>query len=89
MMPMPLSLSWAQVAVRLGLCVLVAILIGYNRTQHGKAAGMRTTVLVCLAACVAMVQVNLLLPTAGRKLNSFVNGLMKLKRCRGQGRALV
>jgi hypothetical protein len=40
--------------------------IGYNRGDHGKAAGLRTTMLVCLAASVAMLLVNLLLPLSGR-----------------------
>jgi putative Mg2+ transporter-C (MgtC) family protein len=36
-------------------------------------------VLVCLAASVAMIQMNLLLPTAGRPSDSFVmNDLMRL-----------
>jgi putative Mg2+ transporter-C (MgtC) family protein len=40
---------------------------------------MRTTLLVCLAASVAMIQVNLLLPLAGRTPDSFVmNDLMRL-----------
>jgi putative Mg2+ transporter-C (MgtC) family protein len=76
---MILSLPWAEIALRLALTVFVGVLIGYNRSQHGKAAGMRTTVLVCLAASVAMIQVNLLLPSAGRAPNSFVmNDLMRL-----------
>jgi putative Mg2+ transporter-C (MgtC) family protein len=65
--------------VRLALTVGAGLLIGYNRSEHGKAVGMRTTVLVCLAASVAMIQVNLLLPMAGRPPNSFVmNDLMRL-----------
>jgi len=64
--------------LRLAVTVVVGIVIGYNRTEHGKAAGMRTTLLVCLAASVAMIQVNLLLPTAGRPPDSFVtNDLMR------------
>jgi putative Mg2+ transporter-C (MgtC) family protein len=51
---------------------MVSLAIGYNRSEHGKAAGMRTTLLVCLAASVAMIQVNILLPTAGRAQDSFV-----------------
>ena len=46
-----------EIAVRLALTVIAGILIGYNRAEHGKAAGLRTTVLVCLAASVAMIQV--------------------------------
>jgi hypothetical protein len=63
---MILNLSWSEMALRLALKVAVGVVIGYNRRQHGKAAGMSTSVLVCLAASVAMTQVNLLLPTAGR-----------------------
>jgi putative Mg2+ transporter-C (MgtC) family protein len=62
------------------VCTLVAgAIIGYDRGEHGKAAGLRTTVLVCLAASVAMLQMNYLLPLAGRAGDSFVtNDLMRL-----------
>jgi putative Mg2+ transporter-C (MgtC) family protein len=73
------QITWIDVALRLGLTVLVGVVVGYNRSEHGKAAGMRTTVLVCLAASVAMIQVNLLLPMSGREPTSFVmNDLMRL-----------
>jgi putative Mg2+ transporter-C (MgtC) family protein len=76
---MTTSLGWGDIALRLALTVLVGVLIGYNRTEQGKAAGMRTVLLVCLAASVAMIQVNLLLPLAGRPADSFVmNDLMRL-----------
>jgi len=78
-MGMSASLTWSDVALRLALTVVVGIVVGYNRSEHGKAAGMRTTLLVCLAASVAMIQVNMLLPTAGRSSDSFVmNDLMRL-----------
>jgi putative Mg2+ transporter-C (MgtC) family protein len=76
---MSLELSWAEIALRLLLTVAASVLIGYDRSEHGKAAGMRTTLLVCLAAAVAMIQVNLLLPTAGKPSDSFItNDLMRL-----------
>jgi putative Mg2+ transporter-C (MgtC) family protein len=79
MMGMPVHIGWYEIALRLILTVVAGLLIGYNRTEHGKAAGLRTTVLVCLAASLAMIQVNLLLPTAGRSPDSFVmNDLMRL-----------
>jgi len=40
---------------RLALTIAAGALRGYNRTEHGKAAGLRTTLLVCLAASVAMI----------------------------------
>ncbi len=52
---MELHIGWNDIAARLFLTVLAGLLIGYNRSEHGKAAGLRTTVLVCLAASVAMI----------------------------------
>jgi putative Mg2+ transporter-C (MgtC) family protein len=76
---MPVTLRSTDVAIRLGMTIIAGLLVGYNRSEHGKVAGMRTTLMVCLAASVAMIQVNLLLPTAGRKPDSFVmNDLMRL-----------
>jgi putative Mg2+ transporter-C (MgtC) family protein len=78
-MPMSTPIDVNEVVLRLGLTVLAGVLLGYNRSQHGKAAGMRTMLLVCLAASVAMIQVNILLAMAGRPRNSFVmNDLMRL-----------
>jgi putative Mg2+ transporter-C (MgtC) family protein len=76
---MPLHLGWDDIALRLALTVAAGIVLGFDRSESGKAAGMRTTLLVCLAASVAMIQVNLLLPLAGRGADSFVmNDLMRL-----------
>ena len=76
---MPVALHWSDVVIRLAIAIIAGVLIGYNRSEHGKVAGLRTTVLVCLAAAVAMIQVNILLPLAGRPANSFVmNDLMRL-----------
>jgi putative Mg2+ transporter-C (MgtC) family protein len=52
--------------------VIGGALIGIDRGEHGRAAGLRTTLLVCLAASLSMIQVNLLLSVAGKAPNSFV-----------------
>ena len=76
---MPLSVTWVDLAIRIVCTLIAGIVIGYNRGEHGKAAGLRTTVLVCLAAAVAMLQVNYLLTLSGRSSDSFVmNDLMRL-----------
>jgi putative Mg2+ transporter-C (MgtC) family protein len=76
---MTANIGGNEIVLRLALTVIAGLLIGYNRTEYGKAAGLRTTLLVCLAASVAMIQVNLLLPMAGRSTDSFVmNDLMRL-----------
>jgi putative Mg2+ transporter-C (MgtC) family protein len=75
---MPLHITLADVLVRLACTLIAGAIIGYNRGEHGKTAGLRTTMLVCLAASVAMLQVNYLLPLAGRSPDSFiVNDLMR------------
>jgi putative Mg2+ transporter-C (MgtC) family protein len=47
-----MTLKIEQVAFRLGLSVLIGVLIGMERARHGRAAGMRTHVLVCLGATI-------------------------------------
>lgn len=75
---MPISIGVGDIALRLAAAIVAGLLIGYNRTEYGKAAGLRTTLLVCLAAALSMIQVNLLLPTAGRHTDSFImNDLMR------------
>lgn len=73
---MPLTITWSDVALRLVSALIAGAVVGYNRGERGKAAGLRTTLLVCLAAAVAMLQVNFLLPLAGRSPSSF-NDLMR------------
>jgi putative Mg2+ transporter-C (MgtC) family protein len=68
---MPLTLEWPEIALRLALTVATGLLIGINRTERGRAAGLRTTLLVCLAAFVSMIQTNLLMVTAGKTPDSF------------------
>src|SRR6201999_2916528 len=48
-----------------------SMLIGFNRDEQGHPAGIRTTMLVCLAACLAQLQANILLPTGGKTNASF------------------
>ncbi len=76
---MPLELTWPDLLLRLAYTLIAGTIIGYNRGEHGKAAGLRTTLLVCMAASVAMLQMNYLLTLSGRTSNSFVmNDLMRL-----------
>ena len=76
---MPLTLQWGDIALRLVLTIIAGTLVGIDRSERGQAAGLRTTILVCLAAAVAMIQMNLLMPTAGRTPESFVTlDLMRL-----------
>jgi putative Mg2+ transporter-C (MgtC) family protein len=76
---MPLTLTWHEIGLRLALAVITGALIGLDRGERGRPAGLRTTLLVCLAAAVAMIQANLLLVTVGKTGDSFVTlDLMRL-----------
>jgi putative Mg2+ transporter-C (MgtC) family protein len=77
-MNMPLHPTWPDIAMRLLLTLVAGIALGLNRGARSQAAGFRTTILVGLAACVAMIQANLLLDLEGKTSSSF--GVMDLMR---------
>ena len=71
-------IGWQEIAWRLALAVIGGTLLGINRSERGMNAGLRTTLLVTVAAAVSMIQVNLLLGTSGKTPESFV--MMDLMR---------
>jgi putative Mg2+ transporter-C (MgtC) family protein len=76
---MPLTLTWHEIALRLFLSAVAGGLIGLDRGEHGRPAGLRTSMLVGLAAAIAMIQANLLLSVSGKPQDSFVTlDLMRL-----------
>ena len=46
------QLDYVQVVIRVLIAVAVGALIGTERAMHGRAAGVRTHILVCLGACM-------------------------------------
>jgi putative Mg2+ transporter-C (MgtC) family protein len=76
---MPVHLEWYEAVLRIVLASLAGAVLGLNRSARHKPAGLRTTILVSLAAATAMVQANLLLVTNGKNPSSFsVLDLMRL-----------
>jgi putative Mg2+ transporter-C (MgtC) family protein len=69
---MPLALTWADVGLRIVLTILAAAAMGYDRDLEGHPAGLRTVILVALAACLAMLQANWLMNSVGKTSDSFV-----------------
>lgn len=67
----PAALHWPVIVLRLVLTLLAGGLLGIDRSRNGHPAGLRTVMLVTLAASVAMIQMDLLLPTGGKTPNSF------------------
>jgi putative Mg2+ transporter-C (MgtC) family protein len=66
------TLHWPELMIRVAAAIVAGAIIGANRVEYGKPAGLRTTILVCLAATFAMLLTNLLLDTNGRPPDSFV-----------------
>jgi len=50
------TLTWGDIFIRLALTLVAGVLIGLERDEHAHPAGLRTTVLIALAAAVAMIQ---------------------------------
>jgi putative Mg2+ transporter-C (MgtC) family protein len=69
---MPMTVDWHEIALRLVLTIVAGGLIGFNREEHGRAAGLCTMILVCLAASVSMILANLMLASDGRHPDSFI-----------------
>jgi putative Mg2+ transporter-C (MgtC) family protein len=69
---MPTELTWQAAVLRLVLTLAAGAIIGLNRGERGHVAGLRTVILVSLAACVSMLQVNALLSMQGKGATSFV-----------------
>ncbi len=49
------ELTLQEMSLRMSLALLLGLVLGYEREQHGRAAGMRTTMLVCMASAVVMM----------------------------------
>jgi putative Mg2+ transporter-C (MgtC) family protein len=69
---MPITLTWQAITLRLILTVLCAGILGLDRDERGRPAGLRTNLLVGLAACLAMIQANWLINSNGKPEDSFV-----------------
>jgi hypothetical protein len=54
-------LSWPDILLRLACAFIAGALIGLDRGEHAHPAGLRTTILIAVAAAVAMVEANWLI----------------------------
>jgi len=75
----PIEIHWPTIALRVLLTLAAGSILGVERSRTGHPAGLRTTLLVTLAASIAMIQMNLLLATNGKPSDSYaVMDLMRL-----------
>jgi len=68
---MPLHPTLEDILLRLVVAFAAGFLIGFNRGERNEAVGLRTTLLVGMAATFAGVLANLLLSTTGKDPHDF------------------
>jgi putative Mg2+ transporter-C (MgtC) family protein len=68
---LPVSVTLQDILLRLLAATLAGAVIGFDRGSRGRTAGLRTTMLVCLAAAGAMIEANLMLGVTGKGDSSF------------------
>lgn len=68
---MTVTVSTQDIILRLLAAALAGALIGLDRGTRGRTAGLRTNILVCLAAVGAMIEANLTLGVLGKTGSSF------------------
>jgi putative Mg2+ transporter-C (MgtC) family protein len=49
------ALDLKQVMIRIGCAMVAGMILGLERESHGRAAGLKTTILACVASCLAMI----------------------------------
>lgn len=49
------AISTQDIILRLFAATLAGVLVGWERESHGRPAGLRTTILTCVASAVAMI----------------------------------
>lgn len=49
------ALSLQDVLLRIGCAMIAGLILGLERESHGRAAGLKTTILACVASCIAMI----------------------------------
>lgn len=68
---MDVHVTATDIVIRLAAALVAGCVIGYDRGARGRAAGLRTNILMCLAATAAMIEANLLLGVVGKTQASF------------------
>jgi putative Mg2+ transporter-C (MgtC) family protein len=49
------ALDLREVLTRIGFAMVAGLILGLERESHGRAAGLKTTILACVASCLAMI----------------------------------
>ncbi|MES2294844.1 MAG: MgtC/SapB family protein [Pseudomonadota bacterium] len=68
---MTASVTGMDIALRLFAALVAGGVVGLDRSTRGRIAGLRTTILMCLAAAGAMIEANLMLNVMGKTAQAF------------------
>jgi putative Mg2+ transporter-C (MgtC) family protein len=49
------TLDLKEIIVRISFALVAGLILGLERESHGRAAGLKTTILACVASCLAMI----------------------------------
>jgi putative Mg2+ transporter-C (MgtC) family protein len=49
------DLSWHDALIRITFALVAGLVLGLERESHGRAAGLKTSMLACVASCLAMI----------------------------------
>jgi putative Mg2+ transporter-C (MgtC) family protein len=49
------ALDLKEVMIRVACAMVAGLILGLERESHGRAAGLKTTILACVASCLAMI----------------------------------
>lgn len=49
------ALPLQDALIRIGFAMVAGLILGLERESHGRAAGLKTTILACVASCLAMI----------------------------------
>ncbi len=48
-------LPYSEIFIRIGVALFASLLLGFEREGHGRSAGLKTTILVCVSSTMAMI----------------------------------
>jgi putative Mg2+ transporter-C (MgtC) family protein len=49
------ALDLKEIIIRISFALVAGLILGLERESHGRAAGLKTTILACVASCLAMI----------------------------------
>lgn len=68
-----MDVTYKMVLVRVGFALAAGFVLGWEREGHGRAAGLKTMILACVASCLAMIlSETFFLESAARSATGFL-----------------